>query len=838
MKKIFRTVHVAGVVALALAGCDASPSTASSSRALKTPDASAGDEDAYAHNAEYLRYVREAEERRARLPIRHEGVATAVALHDQINRAYLAEVELEEISRWEAQLDDLVGALSREVLTVDEVRVVSGIVVDTLVRAELDHRSLRTSIPSLRHLEECGIDATFGRLFARHAEARALRDENLRAAALLELQHALSCMSADQADAYGNALGEALAAWRAGWTDALSRLPEEEALALRAGFLNPALLVFDALKYRGFSPLYEELRLGLREGVHLALRADVVHLFDIFAGRLIEFDGRIVAELLGDLLDPHHIGTGQCGFSEMTASAVANGHAGCGRGVRGCLDQHDGQSRRTAFGLDHESLLDNCAGAGGGSEDGGGGGGPIAGDGYGACVISTMLDARNAGNRGYANCMVGGAHGRLMADLGERLSPLDGIHANPECSNPLMSDAGVGAGADLPEDWRDEDFDDVDPVAAADAIMEAVDEEAIDALGDHAEVVADSIETKFGRCVAKQVLTELYGDQFGALAETCAAAAAGYVRGAVHESKNSPEGLASGSMTLGTTSPHTGQIHIDLAAHDYYIALQNQSWQQDHGAAYVARLRDTLFHEGLSHAVSVCGHQHSMTDDYPRRRQRTEDAEHTAYNNALEQCYGSDGGGERPSKPTSIPQTPHGPRGDSCSPYAESMAQFMRCTGFLAYHSGRSGLDADGNIVEGGVLDPSYGTTLPQDPYSGAYDKGALACHDESLATGVGGRLAAATDRSSEDCKVMLCEPEQDRCPCTTGEEQSLPFALADKASLFGSALCAVSDFCLDDPHSPSDPVDPDALPAPDPGCVGLSCGVDALTRDFHQQQL
>lgn len=652
-------------------------------------------------------------------------------------------------------------------------------------------------------------------------------------------------MSADQVDDYAHAVGSGLAEWSKKWASG------SDDFALRGAFANPALLIFDAVKHRGPSVLHEHLVANLKELSEATVRSRRTFLYDVFSGRLVEFDGATLARLMPELLKPRNIGTGQCGLAEMSASGTAFGNPACGRGLSGCGGDDSATDQETAFGISHDELSNNCFGAGGGDGGGGAGGGPVSGKGYGACVIDTMLGARNAGNRGWANCMVAGRHGKLMARLQDRLNPLNGIHANPECTNPRMSEPN----GEVPEgttrdDWREQPFDEADLEEATRNMLyehENTDYEPAAILAIEKSNISDAIDSEWGRCVVDSIMEQAFGE-YGREnhAESCQADAAAKVMNATDHRLNTVAELTAPdddgvAVRLGSIS-RSGAIHIDMFAHSWLDAHDKGSWERNYDEAYVSRVRDTLFHEALSHQVTNCGYMHMRSDhNRPGGVQRASEA---YYENAVEQCKGvGDDGGDgdgtpRPEK--TLPAGPHEPgfSGNSCSPYAEAMAEFMQCSGFLDAKSGRTGLDANGNVIEGGVLDPTYGRTYPQDPYSGSYDTGVLACFDAGLAAGAGGKVAEATDQTSEQCKAMLCEAEQTNCACATGGSNSLPFALAEKTSFFGSKLCELSDFCFDDPNDPDGSWDPDDLPSVGPGCTGLTCGVDFMIEDFHGAEL
>lgn len=796
------------------------------------------------HNQEYIRYLKHADRvRDDRLPVRNVDLQDALQLHEAVTLAHLTKKSSHKrLLLWEKALEQRLQKLHHVDLTREESLVAYGVRVDYQLAQRLGNQSTRTWIPSLLHLEECGADLTFNRVFTRYAKAVVMEDDTRRGAVLLELQNALSCMSATQVDIYASALGWALAQANSDH-QATHGSARNNLQAIRGVALNPSLLVLDAVKHRGHNALLSYWRETV-EALGDALILDrYILLYDVFSGNLIAFEHPIIAELIADLLDPYNIGTGQCGFSEMGASAVANGSAACGRGVSGCSKGESDREQKTAFGIDHADLSDNCSGAGAGE---GGGGGPIAGKGYGACVIETMLGARNSGNAGYANCMLARMHGRQKARLGSSLNPLDGIHANPECTNPRMSG---GDSDNLPDDWQEGDYDDVDAQDAIQAIREQhdadspFDYETDTTLAQEKENAAEGVESSWGRCVVDHMIEEVYG-AYGRneYAEDCQAEAATQMRSATDHSfsANTNQRLAEGSATLGDTNRNTDAIRIDMMAHEVSAAMERRSWARDTSSVeYVTKLHDTLIHEGM-HVVHNCAYQASMLDsnspDNSPTRARTEEQEHTLYGNALDACEGEVEEGTAHASQV-LPPGPDGPDGSGtggnmCTPYAEAMNDFMECTGFLDARSGVSGLDANGKVIEGGVLDPTFGQVLPQDPYSGANGRGVLACSDTSNANGIGGRVAVAADKASEDCKAMLCGAEQTNCPCLDGQGDSLPFALADKANVFGSSLCETSDFCLNDPDGPSAPT------APVPICTGLTCGVNYMIDDFHGGQL
>lgn len=138
-------------------------------------------------NKQYLKYIEREEKTRTEwLMKQNEAVRSAVLLNHQVTLAYLSNSQLKKRQLWEDELEmRLNKLLSDKKMGVEGRLVASGVFLDWQVRRRLEGASSRTRIPSLRHLEECGVDLSFNRMFSRYAKAQVMDDVQGRGAVLL-----------------------------------------------------------------------------------------------------------------------------------------------------------------------------------------------------------------------------------------------------------------------------------------------------------------------------------------------------------------------------------------------------------------------------------------------------------------------------------------------------------------------------------------------------------------------------------------------------------------------------------------------------------------------------
>ncbi|MDZ7661066.1 hypothetical protein [Thiohalophilus sp.] len=233
---------------------------------------------------------------------------------------------------------------------------------------------------------------------------------------LSEFQLGLLALSADQVESFANRLGTVLESQTRRIEDRLGEDRLGEALAAVA---NPALLVFDLIKHRGYNELHRWLSRHRDELGESAPHVARIYSFDRISGALIGFDeAGLLLDNLNELLDPRNIAYGHCSIGQMASAGAKTGNFGCGIGPH-CrqttaegidvklIKDRFGRKRvvdtsappTTGFGVHPDMLTGRCGSVGAGGGQSGGGAGPFSG-----------------GHHGFASCMAGAMYLEAMAN--------------------------------------------------------------------------------------------------------------------------------------------------------------------------------------------------------------------------------------------------------------------------------------------------------------------------------------------------------------------------------------------------------------------------------------
>ncbi|TDX99372.1 hypothetical protein [Thiohalophilus thiocyanatoxydans] len=363
----------------------------------------------------------------------------------------------------------------------------SGAVLAVRLRRAYHSFPLRTERDELRGSPLAQNDLALGRHLARYAEALAAEDHAAQVAVLQELLSGLLVLSADQVETFAERLGEVLEAHTHSLADGCTETRRQAALSVA---INPALLVFDLAKYRGFNATHRWFETQAMQLRGFRLQPARLYTFDPVAGVLIGFDEpALILDHMDELIDPENIAFGHCSVGQMASAGAETGRFACTLGPQckpgggsdkrgkggifgfdlsrlfgggGQQAEEDGRPERSPFGLPTRGLGDNCVTGGAGGTSGGqagggsgGGGAPFGrgGGGFAQCMANAAFEKAIANDP--ARCMLA-AQQRLrdarnnetiIVGQGEGGPVIKGIYGNDNCTtDPRMSSPGGNSG--------------------------------------------------------------------------------------------------------------------------------------------------------------------------------------------------------------------------------------------------------------------------------------------------------------------------------------------------------------------------------------------------------
>lgn len=383
----------------------------------------------------------------------------------------------------EPKINALLGNLCRGEPDKTDLQKLSGAILSVQLRRAYHTFPLRTERDEMQNTPLAQIDLALGRHLARYADALASGDDEAQVAVLQEMLSGLLVLSADQVNEFAEQLGDVLDAYTAKLVEECNTTQQHMALSVT---INPALLVFDLAKYRGFNATHRWLEQQTARLRHTETYLDQLYTFDPVAGVLLSFkEPNLLLDPLDKLIDPDNIAFGHCSLGQMASAGAASGQFGCSLGpqckpgvkkskrdkgglfgfdlsrffgIDKSADKDIGPER-SPFGVPTHELAGNCfangAGASGsssgGSSAGGGAGGPFGrqGGGFAQCMANAVYQQAVANDP--ARCILAAqqklqdarSNETIIVGKGKGGPVIRGVYGNDSCTtDPRMSSPG------------------------------------------------------------------------------------------------------------------------------------------------------------------------------------------------------------------------------------------------------------------------------------------------------------------------------------------------------------------------------------------------------------